>query len=204
MAGRIGPWETLASSYPRQIWLERAALRALIEMLAIAPQERLLDVGTGPAVLLAELARSPSPPVRACGIDSSPEMLARAPVLPDAWSLGVGDAASLPFEDNSFDVVTASYLLHVLDAGDRRRVLGETRRVLRPGGRLGTITVAPPRGRMASLLSAPIRRAAHRSGGALAGLRPLDPAPELIEAGLGELARRHSFRGYPSLCLVAA
>lgn len=169
----------------------------------LRPDEILLDIATGPGVLLAELARSPSRPARAWGIDSSPEMLSLAPVLPAAWRLSVADATRLPFDDDSFDVVTASYLLHVLSAQKRRRVIEEIVRVLRPAGRVGTITVAPPRGPIAATLSAPVRFAARRSGGRLAGLRSLDPAAELAEAGFRELARRRTVCGYPSLCLVA-
>jgi demethylmenaquinone methyltransferase/2-methoxy-6-polyprenyl-1,4-benzoquinol methylase len=154
-------------------------------------------------VLLAELACAPSPPRRVWGIDSSPEMLALAPELPGGWRLDVADATELPFADDSFDLVTASYLLHLLCANDRRRVIEEIRRVLRPTGRLGTITVAPPRGRLSAALTAPVRIAARRSRGRLAGLRSLDPAPELAAAGFPELARRRTVRGYPSLCVVA-
>ncbi|MEJ7876893.1 MAG: hypothetical protein WKF62_09545, partial [Solirubrobacterales bacterium] len=58
-------------------------------------------------------------------------------------------------------------------------------------------------GPIAAAISAPVRIAARRSGGRLAALRSLDPAPELAEAGLRELARRRTACGYPSLCLVA-
>lgn len=195
-------WDELARSYRRQVWLERAALRALLELLEIGPRERLLDVATGPAVLLEELTRRAAPPAIAVGIDSSAEMLARAPGLPDGWRLRVADARELPFEADGFDVATASYLLHVLGADERGRVITELSRVLRPGGRLGTITIAPPRGPIATWLSAPIRAAARRSEGRLAGLRPLDPARELAAAGFRELARRRTAWGYPSLCVA--
>ncbi|MEJ7876912.1 MAG: class I SAM-dependent methyltransferase, partial [Solirubrobacterales bacterium] len=123
----------------------------------------MLDIATGPGVLLTELARASSQPDRAWGIDSSPEMLSLAPALPAAWRLSVADATSLPFDDSSFDVVTSSYLLHVLSVQDRRRVIDEIGRVLRPTGRVGTITIAPPRGPIAAAISAPVRIAARRS-----------------------------------------
>lgn len=193
-----------AGRYERQIWLERSALRTLLGLLAVKDGESLLDVGTGPGVLLAELARSASvQPTRVVGVDSSAEMLSLAPALPDGWELQVADAVALPFDDKSFDLVTASYLLHFLPAEQRRQVLHEMHRVLRGGGRLGVITVAPPRGRAASLLTAPIRVAAERSTGRMAGLRPLDPGPELAGIGLREVARQRTLTGYPSLCMVA-
>ncbi len=53
---------------------------------------------------------------------------------PWSWQLVAGDAHQLPFEDSSFDTVTASFTFcSVTDPG---RVLAEINRVLRPGGRL--------------------------------------------------------------------
>lgn len=196
-------WDEVASIYRRQLWLEGRALGRMLEMLAPQPGERLLDVATGPGVLLAELASRPDRPDEAVGIDSSSEMLALAPPLPDGWELDHADATELPFGDDSFDLVTASYLLHVLREPERWRAVAEIARVLRPGGRLGSITITPPRSAIMRVLTAPIRAAAERSDVRLAGLRPLDPGPELRQAGLIETARARSLLGYPSLCLVA-
>jgi SAM-dependent methyltransferase len=196
-------WDRLARGYNWQLSLERTALRALLDLLEIRQSEHLLDVATGTAALLGELARSAHRPARAVGIDSSREMLARAGPLPAAWQLVVADARDLQFDDGSFDVATAVYLLHVLDAADRGRVLGELRRVLRPDGRLGVITVAPPRTAVGALVAKPIRALAQRRGGGLLGLRALDPRPELIASGFRIIASRRTGRGYPSLSLVA-
>jgi len=199
-----GPnWDHFAASYRRQLWLERGPLLALLRMLAPAPGDALLDVGTGTAELLALLAREPGRPARAVGLDASEEMLARAAPLPDGWRLERDDAAALPFADASFDVITAAYLLHLLDPLSRRRVIAEIARVLRPGGRVGTLTIAPPRTAIGRALSTPLVRAARRSQGRLAGMRPLDPSAALAAAGLELAASRRSWRGYPSLCIVA-
>jgi ubiquinone/menaquinone biosynthesis C-methylase UbiE len=47
-----------------------------------------------------------------------------------------GLAQSLPFEDNSFDLVTSTLFFHHLETEDKQRALQEVLRVLRPGGRL--------------------------------------------------------------------
>ena len=201
-AGAGVDWNEMASSYARQSWLEWASVRRLLDLLAPSPCERMLDVATGPATLLSELAGRAERPRFAVGIDSSPRMLAAAPALPAGWQLQEADAERLPFGDAEFDVVGAAYLLHVLGPESRARVIAECARVLRPGGRLGVITIAPPRGRLTSALSAPLRAAAARSQGRLAGLNPLDPGAELAAAGLREIAREHSYLGYPALCLV--
>lgn len=197
-------WDDLASSYGRQLWLERAALNTLLDLLDPRADERLLDVATGPAPLLQMLSQRRFPPAIAVGIDASPAMLESAPPLPPTWRLQLADATELPFDDGSFRCASASYLLHTLDPETRRAVLSECFRVLEPGGRLGLITIAPPRGRIANALTAPVRFAARRSEGRLVGLRPLDPATALAEAGFSEVDRRRSMRGYPSLCVLAS
>ncbi|MDQ3760079.1 MAG: class I SAM-dependent methyltransferase [Actinomycetota bacterium] len=197
------PWDRFASSYARQVFLERAALRALLDLLRIRRDERLLDVATGPGVLLAELARREVRPHAAVGVDSSVEMLGHAPPLPVGWSLEQGDAACLPYPDESFDVVVAGYLLHVMDESERRAAVAEMARVVRSGGRVGTITITPPRSPWMTALTAPLRAHARRSEGRLRGFRSLDPSVELEAAGLRIVAQARSFRGYPSLCIVS-
>ena len=196
-------WDRFASGYSGQLYLERRAVDKLLDLLDVGSDERLLDVATGPAVVLDQLARRELRPEEAVGIDASREMLRRAPELPLGWVLQEGDARRLPFADGTFDVVSASYLLHVLDAADRRAVVAEVARVLRPGGRVGTLTVAPPLSAPARALTAPLRRAAERSEGKLRGLSPLDPTADLAAGSLVETARARTFVGYPSLCLVA-
>ena len=196
-------WDRFATGYTSQLWLERRAVKKLLDLLDVSPDERLLDVATGPAVVLDQLARRERRPAVAVGIDASREMLSRAPKLPRGWELQKGDARRLPFADASFDVVLASYLLHVLDADDRRAVVAEIARVIRPAGRVGTLTVAPPVSAPARALTAPLRRAAERSEGKLRGMRPLDPTADLAAGSLVETVRARTFMGYPSLCLVA-
>jgi ubiquinone/menaquinone biosynthesis C-methylase UbiE len=198
----MSSWDRPARFYDLQLWLERAALGAAIEMAGIGPDDRLLDIGSGTAGLLRELAKRGAAPREAIGVDVSTKMLARAPALPAGWRLTRGDAARLGFPDRSFDVVTATYLLHLLEPAKRAEVLRETRRVLRRHGRLVAVTVAPPRSRaLARILDRALRPA--RPGSVLAGLRPLDPRPDLERAGFAVRGLRRSYRGYPSLVVAA-
>lgn len=174
----------------------------LLELISIGSEERVLDVATGTGVVPAALARRADPPAGVIGVDRTEAMLDLAPALPEGWSLQAADATELPFEDASFDVVTAAYLLHVIEPEERRRVIGEIRRVLRPGGRLGTITIAPPRSALVAYLSAPLVAATRRSHGMLAALRPLDPGDQLGALGFEETARGRTAAGYPSLYAV--
>jgi ubiquinone/menaquinone biosynthesis C-methylase UbiE len=173
-------------------------------MLEIASSDTLLDVGTGTGAVLREVERSGIWPARAIGVDESDPMLARArAVLPAQTELRRADARALPLPEASVDIATCAYLLHLLTADARAEVLRELHRVLAAAGRLGTVTVAPPRRGLARCVSAPLRVAAERSSGLLAGLRPLDPGDDLRAAGFEVEATRRVLIGYPSLCVRA-
>jgi ubiquinone/menaquinone biosynthesis C-methylase UbiE len=72
------------------------------------PGQRILDVGTGPGLLPALFAREGA---MASGVDLEIAMLAD-PLHPD---FAVADASALPFEYNTFEIVTASNLLFLRD-----------------------------------------------------------------------------------------
>lgn len=195
-------WDAIAPAYERQVPLERAALEAAATLAGARPSDAVLDVATGTGAMLRALARRPGPPREAIGADRSTAMLARVGPLPPGWRLLRADAAALPFGARRFDLVCAAYLLHLLEPDERDRVLGEVRRVLRPGGRLVTVTPVVPRA-PAGLV--------WRGGAALAeafprqlgGLRPLDPRAALQRAGFRLLRGRFVPRGYASLVVLA-
>lgn len=96
---------------------------------------RVLDVccGTG-SVILAFKGRYPDSV--AVGYDFSTGMLhkAREKDINNRVFFVEGDAAELPFADNSFDVVTCSHALYELKGETRHRALEEMKRVVRPDG----------------------------------------------------------------------
>lgn len=91
----------------------------------------LLDLGTGDGQTLATLVGGDGLVV---GVDRSIEALgaARSHCVP----LVAAEAGDLPFRAEMFEVVVAGDLFHHLDDATLERVLGETRRILLPGGRL--------------------------------------------------------------------
>ena len=106
----------------------------------------ILDLGTGTATLAIE-AVSRWPTVEVVGIDASSEMAAAAEreadrLLPPAdrrrFSTEVAFADELPFDDASFDAAVSSFVLQLVP--NRRAVLDEVRRVLRPGARFAHVT----------------------------------------------------------------
>jgi len=201
---RSDPWSRRARAYDMQLALELRPIRAMLEMLEVTGPDQLLDLGTGTGAVLRELQRHSVRPSRLVGVDASAAMLDRArAALPPSTELVTADAASLPFAESSFEVVSCAYLLHLLDPDERGAILGEAGRVLSPGGRIGVVSIAPPSGWLSRALSWPVRAIARHSSGVLAGLRPLDPAAELRAAGFEVRAQRRVRVGYPSLCVVA-
>jgi SAM-dependent methyltransferase len=107
---------------------------------AFAPGDaRVLEVGCGPGHLSVRLARGHG--LDATGLDLDPAMIERARAnagrADDGYerppSFLVGDVASLPFPDGSFDVVVSTLSMH--HWADPTAGLAEIGRVLRRGGR---------------------------------------------------------------------
>jgi ubiquinone/menaquinone biosynthesis C-methylase UbiE len=97
-----------------------------------APAGTLLDVGTGPGALVAIFQRDFG--VHGIGVDAS-FALAHAAQQHYAESGATFITAALPrlpFADNTFDVLTATNILYLLD--NPATALQEMERVLRPGG----------------------------------------------------------------------
>src|SRR2546421_13048171 len=80
--------------------------RLVREALAVAPGERLLDVGCGPGFYVAELLDEGGPDGAVVGVDSSPHMHALARGRFDGRlnvAFRAGDTSSLPVEDATID-----------------------------------------------------------------------------------------------------
>jgi ubiquinone/menaquinone biosynthesis C-methylase UbiE len=138
--------------------------------LRVAGGDRVLDAGTGTGLALPRLARQAAPGA-VWGLDRTPAMLARARRRTAALSgpggirLTRGDLRALPFPDGAFDAVFSSYAVDVLSAPDGRAALRELVRVLRPGGRLALVTLAPARRPAERLWTALARHAPAALGG---------------------------------------
>lgn len=113
--------------------------RVVHRALALRPGERVLDVGSGPGLLAAEMAAEVGLDGRVCGIDISDSMLAIAQARAHAPGTAPiefrrGSASEIPYADGSFDVAVSTQVLEYV--ADIPGALAELRRVLRPGGRV--------------------------------------------------------------------
>lgn len=108
----------------------------VIDLLAPAPGERILDVGVGPGLLALDLAGLVGESGRLVGLDLAPAMLAAAAERLAGVrhaEVRIGDAADLDLPDGAFDAAVSTQVYEYV--GDMPRALGELHRVLRPGGR---------------------------------------------------------------------
>ena len=103
----------------------------ILGFLKNSHHQKVLDVGCGGGFLSNDLALSG---FKVTGVDLSLESLKIAELYDKTGTVNyeLADAFHLPYDDKSFDVVTAmDFLEHVEDPG---RVIKEFSRVLRPGG----------------------------------------------------------------------
>lgn len=170
IAERYDTFNAMAS-----LGIDRGWRRELVRTAHLSPSSRVLDLASGTgdvAFAIANLGR----PAEVVATDFNAEMLAVAekkaaenpPAVPVSFSLA--DAQALPFEDESFDVVTVAF--GVRNFPDRQKNFAEVLRVLRPGGRYLILefsrpNFAPWRG----VYHVYLRHAIPAIGGALTGDR---------------------------------
>jgi SAM-dependent methyltransferase len=111
---------------------------ALVGSLGLAGRCVVADVGAGTGALLGAI-RTAAPAARVVALDASAEMLHIARTRRRAPAL-LADALALPLASESADAVLLAYVLFHL--ADPARAVAEATRVLRRGGRVGTITWA--------------------------------------------------------------
>jgi arsenite methyltransferase len=113
---------------------------ATLQALALQAGEWVVDVGSGPGLLAAEMATQVGPAGQVIGLDLSDSMLAlsrqRHADLATSKCLRFlkADAARLPFADSTFDVAVSTQVYEYVP--DVAAALAEAYRVLRPGGRV--------------------------------------------------------------------
>lgn len=97
----------------------------------IADQRRVLDVGSGPGALIAELAKRLGT-AAVSAVDPSESFVVAAQQRFPEVEVRKATAEDLPFEDRTFDATLAQLVVHFMT--DPVAGLGEMSRVTRPGG----------------------------------------------------------------------
>ena len=163
----------------------------IVERAGIKPGERVLDVGCGTGAQTLPAAEVAGPGSVA-GVDPSPDMLERAREKAAKKGLEIDFRSAaiekLPFDDQQFDVVLSSFMLHHLPEDVMRSGFGEIKRVLKPDGRLLAVDFTSGRsliGRVMGLLGH-----AHK----LEGLNGIKST--LVEAGFSSVEELPSKQGH--------
>jgi SAM-dependent methyltransferase len=116
----------------------------LLERAGVARGESVLDVACGTGIVARTAAPLVGPDRKVVGVDLNEAMLTVARRVAAACGSEIswrqGDAARLPFADDSFDAVVCQMALMFFP--DRVRALAEMGRVAGPGGRVGVCVPA--------------------------------------------------------------
>ncbi len=119
-----------------------------VKLLRSAATESLLDVCTGTGDLAAAFAQQTDCP-KIIGTDFCSPMLeiakrkqAKQQISDDRMNFFEADAQSLPFNDNSFSLVTVAFGLR--NVADTMQGLREMLRVCKPGGTVGVLEFSKP------------------------------------------------------------
>lgn len=118
-----------------------------LQYLAAQPCEQILEIGYGTGHALIALAQAVGPQGHVTGIDLAEGMRdisqkrLTSAHLSAQVTLLLGDAATYPFEPNAFDAAFMSFTLELFDTPEIPIVLQKCKHALRPGGRLGVVTL---------------------------------------------------------------
>lgn len=122
------------SAKQRGFWWNPDYLELMAERIDFTQVKSALDVGCGKGAWTWVISSLLSEDAKVVGIDREPQWIESINPPSSRFIFAVADANALPFEDESFDLVTCQTLLmHVQDHG---QVLAEMARVLKPGGLL--------------------------------------------------------------------
>jgi ubiquinone/menaquinone biosynthesis C-methylase UbiE len=135
----IKHFNLLAATYDQSVmqwWYFRPIHSAMLDLLekekTTEPPHSILDVGCGTGRLL-RAASIRWPQAKLFGVDPAEQMISEAKRLNPNITFMVGKAESLPFPDQSIDLVLSSLSFH--HWADQSKGLRETARVLRRGGK---------------------------------------------------------------------
>ena len=186
---------------------ERKYAEMAVEHLSVEEGEAVLEIGFGSGHCLKRIAESVGKTGKVYGVDISSGMLEvtrrrldRAQLM-DRVELYCGDAASLPYGDNTFDAVFMSFTLELFDTPEIPSLLEEVKRVLKSMGRIGVASMSRENGE--SLLLR-LYEWAHRKWPKYVDCRPIYLEQSLRDAGY-EIRKKEKVKlfGLPGEIVVA-
>jgi len=186
---------------------ERKYAEMAVERLSVEEGETVLEIGFGPGHCLKRIAESVGMTGKVYGVDISSGMLGvtrrrldKARLM-DRVELHCGDAVNLPYDDNTFDAAFMSFTLELFDTPEIPKLLEEVKRVLKPRGRIGIVSMSKEDGE--SLLLR-LYEEAHRKWPNYVDCRPIYLEQSLRDAGY-EIRKKEKVKlfGLPGEIVVA-
>jgi len=186
---------------------ERKYAEVAVERLSVEEGETVLEIGFGPGHCLKRIAESVGMTGKVYGVDISSGMLGvtrrrldKARLM-DRVELHCGDAVNLPYDDNTFDAAFMSFTLELFDTPEIPKLLEEVKRVLKPRGRIGIVSMSKEDGE--SLLLR-LYEWAHRKWPNYVDCRPIYLEQSLRDAGY-EIRKKEKVKlfGLPGEIVVA-
>lgn len=165
---------------------ERKFMDIGLNQLDVKEGETVLEIGFGTGHCLEEIAKRVGENGKAYGIDISSGMLditrkrMEKKGLADRVELYCGDAISMPYEDNMFNAVFMSFTLELFDTPEIPAVLKAIKRVLKPKGRLGVVSISKEDGE-SRLLKA--YEGVHKNFPTIVDCRPIYVEKSITDAG---------------------
>ncbi len=144
-------FDNIAHSYDRlnhilSLGIDKGWRKRLLKMARKQSSDYILDVATGTGDLAIALAKLQ--PKKITGVDISNGMLdigrqkVKRKTLDGFVELTYGDSENLPFDDNSFDLVTVAF--GVRNFENLEKGMKEMNRVLKPGGQILVLEFSQP------------------------------------------------------------
>jgi len=141
-------YNRLSRWYDRIAGSSEAKYRQMgVKTLGLQPGERVLEIGFGTGNALVDIAREVGVNGWMCGIDLSDGMASVAKSrlvrygFADQAGLVLADGSRTPMAEESFAAIFISFTLELFDTPEIPLVMGECRRVLKPGGRLVVVAL---------------------------------------------------------------
>ena len=145
LASRLGYEAGAVDALPDRAVESFAGVGNPFSLRRLAPGDKVVNVGSGAGFDSFIAAGQVGPAGQVVGIDMTPEMLAKSRQTGEALGLAHvefrhGLAEALPVQDGWADVVISNGVINL--CADKKAVLAEILRVLRPGGRLQFADIA--------------------------------------------------------------